>query len=230
MGAGEPSKPLHFYTIGPLPETETDSPSHQAQEEATGTSLVVSQFAGDGIYSETPIVWKNKQHLQRFKYNRWANPPTRMLQEVVVQLLHRESPQNEISVYSATSDVETGPFQVRGNLRNLYLKRMKDTWEVTLNLELTLIKRDSSQDLGGHSISSEDIAGSWILNATGRAEAPSNEQQTPSSMNKLLSDLNQDISENGQKIARSVLKRIRSESNNIRNNEQSAPGESQDDQ
>ena len=207
MGAGEPSKPLHFYTIGPVPEQTDTSGSDSSERDSNRPSLVVSPFNGSGIYTEAPIVWKNQQHLQRFKYNRWANPPARMLQDVVVQLLRRETPGDGTWVHSATSDIENSPYQIRGNLRNLYLKRNNETWEVVLNLDLMLIRQDSSQSLGP-SISSEDIAGSWSLHATGQADAPETEQQTPSAMNTLLADLNRNLSGRGGKIARSILERL----------------------
>jgi len=105
-GAARPNKYYQLTVPG-------DSPSAQ-QGAATGVSLVIGPMVATHLYKEDRIVYSSGgEELGTYEYQRWAEPPSEMISEVVLRQLRASG--HYKSVYSQRSDIH-GDYLLRGRL------------------------------------------------------------------------------------------------------------------
>jgi ABC-type uncharacterized transport system auxiliary subunit len=105
-GAARPSK---YYQL-------TVPPSQGVEQGAdpVPATLLFASFSASHLYREDRIVYSsNREQMGTYEYHRWAEPPTEMIQEVLVREL-RDSGRYK-AVYPGRSNA-TGDFLIRGRL------------------------------------------------------------------------------------------------------------------
>lgn len=105
-GATRPSKYYQLTIPG-------NAPAGQAADPAEITMLVGNLFASD-LYREDRIVYSTAgEQMGTYEYQRWAEPPTEMIQEVLLRALRSSG--HYRAVYAHRSDMN-GSFLLRGRL------------------------------------------------------------------------------------------------------------------
>jgi len=106
-GAARPNK---YYALQ-LP------PSHPAASGALPVSLLVGRIAAPHVFRDDRIVYRTGTiEMGTYEYHRWAEPPTEMLEAMLIRLL-RDSGRYQ-SVQSQRSNAR-GDYVLRGRLFNL---------------------------------------------------------------------------------------------------------------
>lgn len=105
-GATRPSKYYQLTIPG-------DAPGRQAADPAQVTLLVGNLIASD-LYREDRIVYSTAgEQMGTYEYQRWAEPPTEMIQDVLLRALRSSGRYR--AVYTHRSDAN-GDFLLRGRL------------------------------------------------------------------------------------------------------------------
>lgn len=105
-GAARPSK---YYQLT-LPPNQ--GVAHGA--DPVPATLILASLSASHLYREDRIVYStNREQMGTYEYHRWAEPPTEMIQEVLVREL-RDSGRYK-AVYPGRSNA-TGDFLIRGRL------------------------------------------------------------------------------------------------------------------
>jgi ABC-type uncharacterized transport system auxiliary subunit len=129
-GCGAP-RPVKYYVIetAPLPATSV-SASNQFP-----ITLLVSRFVASHLYRDDRLVYgSGPVELGTYEYDRWAEPPADMIQDVLIANLHSSGQ------YRAVSRVTTsmrGDYIIRGHLIALYgVDKPELVARFTLQLEM----------------------------------------------------------------------------------------------
>jgi ABC-type uncharacterized transport system auxiliary subunit len=104
-GAARPSK---YYQLA-APGTQG---STRAVDPMPGT-LVLGPLLASHLYREDRIVYSSGEQMGTYEYHRWAEPPTEMIQEVLLRELRASGRYN--AVYAQRSNTN-GDFLIRGQL------------------------------------------------------------------------------------------------------------------
>jgi ABC-type uncharacterized transport system auxiliary subunit len=102
----------HYYQLSVLEGSPTS-----ADQQSIPVTLLVSPFYASHLYREDRIVY-GAQHEQMgtYQFERWSEPPTEMLDEILVRRLRRSGRYRQ--VYSLRSS-SRGDFLLRGHLYDL---------------------------------------------------------------------------------------------------------------
>jgi cholesterol transport system auxiliary component len=129
-GAARPSKYYQLTIPGQM------SSARAAQPYAL--TLLVSPITASHLYRGDRVVYSTGSEMGTYEYQRWAEPPSEMLAEMLVRAL-RESGRYH-AVYSQTSSVH-GDYLVRGHLYDFKeISGANLLSRVTLELELRELK------------------------------------------------------------------------------------------
>lgn len=105
-GAARPSKYYQLTIPG-------DAPARQTADPAPVTLLVGNLFASD-LYREDRIVYSTAgEQMGAYEYERWAEPPTEMIQEVLLRELRSSGRYRAVFVHRSDTN---GDFLLRGRL------------------------------------------------------------------------------------------------------------------
>lgn len=136
VGACGAARPTKYYQLTPL----TESIAAKASDPLPVT-LLVGPLKASHLYREDRIVYGTKgEEMGTYEYQRWAEPPTEMLQEMLVQELRSSG--HYRSVYPLSSDAH-GDYILRGRLFNFREISQPLSARVTLEVELREVKSGS---------------------------------------------------------------------------------------
>jgi cholesterol transport system auxiliary component len=111
LGACGAARPSKYYQL----TIPGDTPAGQAADPAPApvTLLVGNLFASD-LYREDRIVYSTAgEQMGTYEYERWAEPPTEMIQEVLLRELRSSGRYRAVFVHRSDA---TGDFLLRGRL------------------------------------------------------------------------------------------------------------------
>jgi len=131
------ARPIRYYQINP-----TEAPAAAAAGEPYPVTLVVGPFFASHLYREDRIVYgTNSEGMGTYEYQRWAAPPTEMIQAMMIRQL-RDSRRFR-DVYAVRSAVR-GDYLLRGQL---YDFKEVDANGVVARVSFDMELRDNKNNL-----------------------------------------------------------------------------------
>jgi len=210
---GGPSKPLHYYSLDSGDVSESNSTS----DSSSGAGILVEPFRAPDVYRDASIIWRNRRHMQRFRFNRWASSPPELIRHFFADVLRRNAGAPVGWVSTSDQKKPEARFFVRGTLRDLYLTESSDgaSWKAVVRARVKLLMRpypdraDDPNPIRHSGDDSQRVLAAWTLNASGITDAPSGEAATPDAMNALLENLAENLRDSGEGITASIRSEIR---------------------
>jgi ABC-type uncharacterized transport system auxiliary subunit len=147
------TRPSHYYHLTVLER----SPSSAGQEPFPVT-LLVSPFNASHLYREDRIVY-GTQHEQMgtYQFERWSEPPTEMLDEILVRHLRRSGRYRQVYSLHSTS---RGDYLLRGHLYDLKELATGGGLMARVSFEAELLDSKTKNTLWTHSYThDEPVAG-----------------------------------------------------------------------
>ncbi len=134
-GAARPSK---YYQL-----TVPTDPGAVEKADAVPVTLLLGQLMTSHLYREDSIVYGNgAEQMGTYEYQRWAEPPTEMIQEVLLRELRASGRYR--AVYYRRSNMQ-GDFALRGRLYDFKeLTGGQMSARVTLELEMRDLKNGAT--------------------------------------------------------------------------------------
>jgi cholesterol transport system auxiliary component len=134
-GATRPSK---YYQLTVPPD-----PPAVEQPNSVPVSLLVGGFMTSHLYREDRIVYGNgPEELGTYEYQRWAEPPTEMIEEILLRELRATG--HYRAVHVRRSNIR-GDFVIRGRLYDFKeVESNPISARVTLELEMRDLKNDAT--------------------------------------------------------------------------------------
>jgi cholesterol transport system auxiliary component len=130
-GAGPPIK---YFRLTVSPDA-----AKAERAEAFPVTLLVGSLTASHVYRGDRIVYGNgQQQMGTYQYQRWADPPTEMIEEVLLRSLRASGRYR--AVYSQRSSTQ-GDYALRGRLQDFQeLTGSRMSARVTLELEMRDLK------------------------------------------------------------------------------------------
>jgi ABC-type uncharacterized transport system auxiliary subunit len=136
MGGCAAARPSQYYQLS-LP----DQTAPAANVNPLPVTLLIAPISASHLYREDVIVYSTGgESMGTYRYHRWAEPPTEMIQAVLQQQLRASGAYR--GVYALHSN-ERGDYLVRGQLMDL---KEVSTGAVVARLTLELEMRDMKTD------------------------------------------------------------------------------------
>jgi ABC-type uncharacterized transport system auxiliary subunit len=144
-GAARPSKYYQLTVPGDAAagaQTADSPPAGQANDPVPRT-LLVGNLVASHLYREDRIVYGGAgEQMGTYEYQRWAEPPTEMVQEVLLRALRSSG--RFRAVYAHRSNIN-GDFLLRGRIYDFKEVSGKPmTARVTMELEMRDLKTDTT--------------------------------------------------------------------------------------
>lgn len=179
-------RPIKYFQLTVPPEAE------QAEKaDAFPVTLLVASLTTSHLYREDRIVYGNgRGEMGTYEYYRWANPPTEMIEEVLVRRL-RASGRYQ-AVYFQRSNTH-GDFAIRGRLYDFSeLTGTRFLARVTLELELRNL--GTGETVWTHDYTyDEPVAGKDV-----RAVVMALDRNVQRALGEVVASLNQYFASRGQ--------------------------------
>lgn len=154
-GATRPSK---YYTLTVPPDT----PGAPADPNPFPVTLLIGRITAPELYREDAIVYSSGgESMGTYEYHRWAEPPTQMIQEILLRELRATGHYRGVNLLR--SDIH-GDFLLHGHLFEFKeVERGSGIARVTLELELRSVK--SGTTVWTHFYSHDEPADGKTLDA-----------------------------------------------------------------
>lgn len=151
-GATRPSK---YYQLTVPPDSQPSANANQLP-----ITLLIGRLTAPALYREDQLVYSSGEDMGSYEYHRWAEPPTEMIQEILLRQLRASGQFN--GVYLLRSDMR-GDYLLHGHLFDFkQVSGSSLVARVTMELELQNIK--TGESVWSHfythdePVSSKDIA------------------------------------------------------------------------
>jgi ABC-type uncharacterized transport system auxiliary subunit len=152
------TRPSHYYHLNAL----QDTPASASDAARFPVTLLVSPFQASHLYREDRIVYSTQhEEMGLYQYERWAEPPTEMFDEILVRRLRHSGRYRE--VFSLRSSAR-GEYILRGHLYDLKEVMTGNGLVGRVTLEVELVDSKSKSTLWTHdythdeSVPSKDVA------------------------------------------------------------------------
>ena len=133
LGGCAASKPMKYYR---LTNVRDSAPAGEA--EPLPITLVVGTLTTSRMYREDRIVYGDGHEMGAYQYQRWADPPTEMIEQVLLRRL-RSSGRYQAVYYKRSNT--TGDYELRGRLQDFHeVTGNPLRARMTLELELRDVK------------------------------------------------------------------------------------------
>ena len=141
------TRAITYFTLDPPPEpVQADAlapPTHGTGQpnarKGEPLDIQVDRFRAFDIYDEPRMAWGEGPQLDHFKYCRWAAPPPKMLEDVVIRALRESGEFRSVERYSETHS-EMGVL-LQCELRHILIQGAgHGKWKAILRAEVRLLK------------------------------------------------------------------------------------------
>ena len=133
LGGCATSKPMKYYRL-----TNPQEAAPTGGAEPLPITLIVGALTTSRMYREDRIIYGNGSEMGAYQYQRWADPPTEMIEQVLVRRLRTSG--HYKAVYYKRSNT-TGDYELRGHLQDFHeVTGSPLVARMTLELEMRDVK------------------------------------------------------------------------------------------
>ena len=153
------TRPSHYYRLGVL----HDTPRPDVGAAQFPVTILVSPFQTSHLYREDRIVYSSHgEEMGLYQYERWAEPPSEMLHEIIVRQLRGSGRYKEI--YSLRSSTR-GEYILRGHLYDLKEVSTGSGLVARVTFEAELVDAKTRNTLWTHPYSHDEPVASKDVSA-----------------------------------------------------------------
>jgi len=144
------TRPSHYYQLGAL----KDNPRPEVGQAQFPVTILVSPFQTSHIYREDRIVYSvANEEMGLYQYERWTEPPSEMLHDILVRHLRSSGRYKEI--YSLRSSAR-GEYLLRGHLYDMKEMSTGSGLMARVTFEADLVDAKTRNTLWTHSYTHDE--------------------------------------------------------------------------
>jgi ABC-type uncharacterized transport system auxiliary subunit len=146
------TRPSHYYHL-----TVLEGSKSAADQQPLPVTLLVSPFNASHLYREDRIVYGTQhEEMGTYQFERWSEPPTEMLDEILVRHLRRSGHYRQVYSLHSTS---RGDYLLRGHLYDLKELATGNGLMARVSFEAELLDSKTKNTLWTHPYTHDEPVG-----------------------------------------------------------------------